>query len=105
MQKNLFFSDDFGLRNPVTPKKISKTCYLYRSMRLPSIIRTGFGRKEFGAGIEAFWRRIIDDPNAFPPEFWQLFLQANLTALGENCCLVCVGMAWRRLIAAETMRQ
>ena len=34
-----------------------------------SIIRTGFGLENFGAGLEAFWRRIIDDPNAFPPEF------------------------------------
>ena len=36
---------------------------------LQSKIITGFGREKFAAGIEAFWRRIIDDPNAFPPEF------------------------------------
>ena len=72
---------------------------------LQSIIRTGFGRKKIGAGIEAFWRRIVDDPNAFPPKFWQFFLQSNLTALGKKCRPVCVGMAWRRLIAAGTMRQ
>ena len=71
---------------------------------LQSIIRTGIGREKFGAGIKAFWRRIIDDPNAFPPEFWQLFLQLNLTALGEKYRPVCVGMTWRRLIAAGTMR-
>ena len=59
---------------------------------LQSIIRTGFGHEKFGAGIEAFWRRIIDDPNALPPEFWQLFLQSNLTALGEKGRPVCVGM-------------
>ena len=76
-----------------------------RFSHLQSIIRTGFGRGKFGAGIEAFWRRIIDDPNAFPPEFWQLFLQYTLTALGEKCRPVCVGMAYRRLIAAGTMRQ
>ena len=70
-----------------------------------SIIRTGFGREKFGAGIQAFWRRIIDDSNASPPEFWQPFLQSNLTALGEKCRPVCVGMTWRRLIAAGTMRQ
>ena len=64
-----------------------------------------FWARKFGAGIEAFWRRIIDDPNAFSPEFWQLFLQSNLTALGEKCRPVCVGMTWRRLIAAGTMRQ
>lgn len=32
--------------------------------QLQSIIRT-FGREKFGAGIETFWRRIIDDPSAF----------------------------------------
>ena len=76
-----------------------------RFSQLQSIIRTGFGREKFRAGIEAFWRRIIDDPNAFQPEFWQLFLQSNLAALGEKCHPVCVGMTWRRLIAAGTMRQ
>ena len=55
-----------------------------RFSHLQSMIRTGVGREKFGAGIEAFWRRINDGPNAFPPEFWQLFLQSNLTALGEN---------------------
>ena len=44
----------------------------------PLIIRTGFGREKFGAGIEAFWRWIFDDPGASPPEFWQLFLQTSL---------------------------
>ena len=76
-----------------------------RFSHLQSIIRTGFGREKIGAGIEAFWRRIIDDPNAFPPEFMQLFLQSNLTALGEKCRPLCVGMTQRRLIAAGTMRQ
>ena len=56
-----------------------------RFSHLQSIIRTGLGREKFGAGIESFWRRIIDDPNACPPEFWQLFLQSNLTASGEKC--------------------
>ena len=41
-----------------------------RFSHLQSIIRTSFGREKFGAGIEAFWRRIIDDSGAFPPEFW-----------------------------------
>ena len=70
-----------------------------------SIISNGFGREKFGAGSETFWRRIIDDPSVFMPELWQLFLQSNLTALGEKCCPVCVGMTWRRLRAAGTMRQ
>ena len=75
-----------------------------RFSRLQSRIGSGFGREKFGAGIEALGRRNIDDPNAFPPEFWQLFLQSNLTALGEKCRPVCVGMTWRCLIAAGTMQ-
>ena len=55
--------------------------------------------------MTAFWRRIVDEPDAFPPEFWQLFLQSSLTALGEKCRPVCVGMTWRRLITAGAMRQ
>ena len=55
--------------------------------------------------MTAFWRRIVDEPDAFPVEFWQLFLQSSLTALGEKCRPVCVGMTWRRLITARAMRQ
>ena len=55
--------------------------------------------------MTAFWRSILDDPDAFPPEFWQRFLQPSLTALGEKRRPVCVGMAWRRLITAGAMRQ
>ena len=40
-----------------------------RFSHFQSIIRTDFGREKMGAGIEAFWRIIIGDPNAFPPEF------------------------------------
>ena len=40
-----------------------------RFSHLQSITRTSFGRAKFDAGIEAFWRRIIDNPGAFPPEF------------------------------------
>ena len=39
-----------------------------------------------------FWRRIVDKADAFPPEFWHLFLQLNFTALDEKCRPVCVGM-------------
>ena len=56
--------------------------------------------RKIGAGIGAFWRRIIDDLKAFPPESWQLFFQSNLTGLGKKCRPVCVGMTWRRLIPA-----
>ena len=47
----------------------------------------------------------MDDLSAFPPEFWQLFVQSTLTSLGENCRLFRVGMTWRRLLAAGTIRQ
>ena len=63
-----------------------------RFSHLQSIIRTGFVREKLGAGIEAFWRRIFDDPGAFPPGFWQHLLQSNLTALWGKCRPVCVGM-------------
>ena len=55
--------------------------------------------------MTAFWWRIVDEPDAFPPEFWQLFLQSNLTALGEKCWPVCVGMTWRKLVTAGAKRQ
>ena len=76
-----------------------------RFSHLQSIIRTGIGREKFGAGIGAFWKRIFGDPSAFQPETWQLFLQSNLIALGRKCRPVCVGMTWRHLLAAGTMRQ
>ena len=55
-----------------------------RFSHLQSMIRTQFGQEHFGAIIEAFWRRTVDERDAFPPEFWELFLQSNLTALGEK---------------------
>ena len=55
--------------------------------------------------MAAFWRRIIDEPDAFPPEIWQLFLQSSLTALRGKCQPVCVSMTWRKLITAGAMRQ
>ena len=76
-----------------------------RFAHLQSIIQTDIGREEFGSGMTAFWRRIVDEPNAFPTEFWQLCLQLSLTALGEKCRPVCEGMTWRRLITAGAMRQ
>ena len=76
-----------------------------RFAHLQSIIHTGIGREEFGRGMTAFWRRLVDDPDAFPPTFWQLCLQSSLAALGEKCPPVCVGMVWRRLITAGALRQ
>ena len=43
-----------------------------RFVHLQSIIHIGIGRKEFRRGMAAFWRRIVDEPNALPPEFWKL---------------------------------
>ena len=75
-----------------------------RFSHLQFIIHTDIGREEFGQGMTAFWRKIVDEPDAFPPELWQLFLQSSLTALGEKCRPVCVGMTWRRLITTGAMR-
>ena len=51
-----------------------------RFSHLQSIIHTDIGREEFGKGMTAFWWKIIDEPDAFPPEFWQLFLQSSFIA-------------------------
>ena len=56
-----------------------------RFAHLKSIIHTDIGREEFSRGVTAFWTRLVDEPDAFPPEFWQLFLQSSLTALEEKC--------------------
>ena len=76
-----------------------------RFAHLQSIIDTDIGREEFGRGMAAFWRRLVDEPDAFPPEFWQLFLQSSLTALGEKYGPDCVGMAWRTLITVGAMQR
>eukprot|EP00903_Cladosiphon_okamuranus_P013938 g12964.t1 len=55
--------------------------------------------------MSSFWRRIINNPNAFPPEFWTLWKQSSLIALGEKRRPVCIGMTWRRLIAAGVVRE
>ena len=76
-----------------------------RFFHLQSTIHTDIGKEESGRGMTAFRRRIVDEPHALPPEFWRLFLQSSLSALGEKCRPVCVGMIWRRLITAGAMRQ
>lgn len=55
--------------------------------------------------MSSFWRRIIINPDAFPPEFWTLWKQSSLIALGEKRRPVCIGMTWRRLIAAGVVRE
>ena len=56
-----------------------------RFAHLQSIIHTDIGREEFARGMTTFWRRIVDEPDVFPPEFWQFVLQSSLTALGGKC--------------------
>ena len=63
-----------------------------RFSHLQSIIHTDIGREEFGKDMTAFWRKIVHEPDAFPPELWRLFLKSSLTALGGKCRRVCVGM-------------
>ena len=55
-----------------------------RFSHLQSIIRTQFSQKHFGAGIEASWRRMVDEPDAFPSEFWELFLQSTSRPWQKN---------------------
>ena len=55
--------------------------------------------------MTAFWRRLVDESDAFPPEVRQLFLRSSLTALGEKYRPVCVGITWRTIITAGAMRQ
>ena len=76
-----------------------------RFSHLKSIANTKIGREDFSMAMSSLWRRLVNDPNAFPPEFWALWKQSSLIALGEKCCPVCIGMTWRRLIAAGTVRQ
>ena len=76
-----------------------------RFAHLQSTIHTDIWREEFGRGMATFWRRIVDNSDAFPLGFWQLFLQSSLTALRGKCRRVCAGMTWRKLITAGVMKQ
>ena len=49
---------------PAAPSKDGQ-----RFSHLQSIIHTDTGSEKFGRGITAFWRTIVDGPDAFPPEF------------------------------------
>ena len=51
----------------------------------------------------AFRPKLVDEPDAVPPESWQLISQSSLTALEENCRPSCMGTAWRRLTTAGVM--
>ena len=106
-----------GARTTSTPPKSSSTSSAsaapYRTpettvnafAHLQSIIHTDIEREELGRGITAFWRRMVDEPGTFPPEFWQLFLQSSVTALRRKNWPVCVDLALRRVITAGAIRQ
>ena len=64
-----------------------------RFAHLQSFFQTDIGREESGSGMTAFWRRKVDEPDAFPPEFWQLFLQSSLITAGAMRRGDC---GWRR---------
>ena len=55
-----------------------------RFSHLQSIIRTQFGQEHFGAGIEAFWRRMVDEPNAFRRSFVSSSCIQTSRPWGEN---------------------
>ncbi|CAN0303380.1 unnamed protein product, partial [Ectocarpus fasciculatus] len=76
-----------------------------RFSHLKSVINTTIGREEFTSAISSLWRRLINSPNTLPPEFWILWKQSSLIALGEKCRPACIGMTWRGLIAAGTVRE
>lgn len=76
-----------------------------RFSHLKSVINATIGREEFTSAMSSLWRRLINSPNTLPPEFWILWKQSSLIALGEKCRPVCIGMTWRRLIAAGTVRE
>ena len=71
-----------------------------RFSHLKSIVSTKIGREEFTEALSSLWRKLVNAPNTFPPEFWTLWKQSSLIALGEKCRLV-----WRRLIAAGIVRE
>ena len=58
----------FGTYSPSSGPNVTKTTYL-------------------GASIEAFRRKMLDEPDAFPPAFSELFLQSNPRPWGENTAL------------------
>ena len=76
-----------------------------RFSHLKSIVNTRIGQEKLSEASSSLWRKLVDDPNAFPPEFWTLWKQSSLIALGEKCRPVCIGVTWRRLFAAGIVRE
>ena len=101
-----------GARATCTPPKCSSTSSAPAAPSQASettVNEVHHSHRHWAGGVrkehDSLWRKIVNEPEAFPPEFWQLFLQSSLTALGGKCQPVCVGLTWRRLIAAGAMRQ
>lgn len=65
-----------------------------RFSHLQCLLNTPEGKERFGPARGSFWRRIVEQSDAFPLEFWELVPQSNLTALGVKGHPVClVGIA------------
>ena len=43
-----------------------------RFSHLKSIVSTKIGREEFTEALSSLWRKLVNAPNTFPPEFWTL---------------------------------
>lgn len=70
-----------------------------RFSHLQYVVNTAVG-KDIAAANRAFWRRKMEDPDAFPPKLWIILLQVSLAALGEKCRPVCVCLAMRPVLEA-----
>ena len=38
-----------------------------------NIVSTKIGREEFTEALSSLWRKLVNAPNTFPPEFWTLW--------------------------------
>ena len=53
-----------------------------RFAHLQSLLATAVGKSKFPELFRPFWRRVVEESNVLPPEFWYFPLQSNLTSLG-----------------------
>ena len=74
-----------------------------RFSRMQSTIRTGFGREKSKLALKPSGEELSMTQK--PSLLNSGSSSCDLTALGKKCCPVCIGMTWRRLISAGTMRQ
>ena len=81
MSRGVIFDSHVALDVITSRNAISGAGERWSTLFTPAVVHQArIGREKFGAGIEAFWRRIFDDPGALSPECWLLFLWSNLTA-------------------------